>query len=129
MLRLDAGQGVLDRDGEQVALVPKAVALLEVLARHAGKVVSKDELLAAVWPDVTVEEGNLAKVVFTLRKELGDDAIETVPRRGYRLVAAVQLGGPPRAVTPAAYDLYVQGRYFWNRRPGDVVARALECYE
>jgi len=129
VLRLDVGQGVLFRDDDRVVLVPKAVALLEVLARHAGRVVSKDELFAAVWPDVTVEEGNLAKIVFLLRKELGEDAIETVPRRGYRLVAAVQLGGPPRAVAPAAYDLYVQGRYLWNRRPGEVVWRALECFE
>jgi DNA-binding winged helix-turn-helix (wHTH) protein len=111
MLRLDAKQGVLFRDGERVVLVPKAAALLRALAEHAGRIASKNELMAAVWPDVTVEEGNLAKLVFLLRKELGDASIETVPRRGYRLVAAVQLAEPPRAVDPAAWDLYIQGRY------------------
>jgi tetratricopeptide (TPR) repeat protein len=128
VLRLDVAQGVLLKDGERIVLVPKAAELLRVLSERAGRVVGKDELMAAVWTDVTVEEGNLAKLVFILRKALGDDAIETVPRRGYRLVAPVQLGEPPRKVDPAAYDLYVQGRYFWNRRPGEVVWSALECF-
>lgn len=129
MLRLDEAQGVLLVDGARIVLVPKAATLLRVLAERGGRVVTKDELMAAVWPDVTVEESNLAKLVFVLRKHLGELAIETVPRRGYRLVAPVQLGEPPREVTPAAYDLYLQGRYFWNRRPGDVVWSALECFQ
>jgi tetratricopeptide (TPR) repeat protein len=129
VFRLDAAQGVLFRDGDRVVLVPKAVELLRALAERAGRVASKAELMAAVWPDVNVEEGNLAKLVFTLRKELGEDAIETVPRRGYRLVAAVQLGEPPSTVAAAAWDLYIQGRYLWNRRPGEVVWQARECFE
>src|SRR5260221_14496827 len=83
--RLDLEQHVLLRDGDRVALVPKAIDLLRVLVEREGRVVGKAELMAAVWPDVTVEESNLAKLVFLLRKELGEAAIETVPRRGYRL--------------------------------------------
>ncbi|MBV8762949.1 MAG: winged helix-turn-helix domain-containing protein [Deltaproteobacteria bacterium] len=128
MVRLDEAQGVLLVGGERVVLVPKAATLLRVLAERGGRVVSREELIAAVWPDVVVEDNNLAKLVFTLRKHLGEEAIETVPRRGYRLVAPVQLGAPPSEVSPAAYDLYLQGRYLWNRRPGDVVWAALECF-
>ncbi len=130
MLRLDLGQGVLLRDGERVTLVPKAFELLRVLVEAGGKIVGKDAAMAAVWPDVTVEEGNLAKLVFLLRKELGDEAIETVPRRGYRLARAITATPPPGTrVHPAAYDLYVHGRYLWNRRPGDVVWQALESFQ
>ncbi len=129
MYRLDAAQGVLFCDGEPVTLVPKAVDLLRVLAERAGRVVSKDELMSAVWPDVTVEEGNLAKLVFLLRRELGQQAIETVPRRGYRLAVVVQTEDAPPAISAAAYDLYLEGRLLWNRRPGEVVWRALECFQ
>ena len=130
MLRLDVGQGLLLRDDERVVLVPKAFELLRVLVEHGGRVVGKDALIAAVWPDVTVEDGNLAKLVFLLRKELGDDAIETVPRRGYRLALAIAVTPPPGSrVDPAAYDLYVHGRYLWNRRPGPVVWQALESFQ
>lgn len=129
MWRLDAEQGTLRREGEQIVLVPKAAALLRALADRGGQIVTKDELMAAVWPGVTVEEGNLAKLVFMLRKVLGDEAIETASRRGYRLVAAVQVGTPPHEVNAAAYELYVQGRYYWNRRPGAVTFRALECFQ
>jgi DNA-binding winged helix-turn-helix (wHTH) protein len=130
VLRLDEAQGVLLRDGERVALVPKAYELLRVLAGHAGRIVPKGILMGAVWPDVTVDEGNLAKLIFVLRRELGNDAIETVPRRGYRLLLPVATAAPAGSrVNAAAYDLYVEGRYLWNRRPGDVVWKALECFQ
>jgi tetratricopeptide (TPR) repeat protein len=129
MYRLDVAQGIVVCGTERIVLVPKAFELLRVLAERAGKVVGKAELMAAVWPDVTVEEGNLDKLVFMLRKELGEDAIETVPRRGYRLTLAMHTADTPRAVNPAAYDLYVQGRYLWNRRPGEVVQRSLDSFQ
>ena len=78
---MDTRQGVLFRRGERVDLPPKAVDLLRVLVEQAGRLVSKDTLLSAVWPDVTVEEGNLAKLVFVLRQQVGDAAIQTVPKR------------------------------------------------
>lgn len=93
--RLDPAAGVLTRDGELVLLNPKAVETLAVLVRHHGRVVSKEELMEAVWPDAFVEEANLNVQVSALRKALEDNAddpafVETIPRRGYRFRAEVQ---------------------------------------
>ena len=80
--------------GEAVALESKPLEILLELLRHAGEVVTKDELLDAVWPGVTVVEGSLATAVSKLRKALGGDEqgmIVTIPRIGYRLIAAVEL--------------------------------------
>ena len=75
---------LLEREGQPVALTPKAFDLLAALVEQPGRLVSKDELLRKVWPDTFVEESNLAYNVFALRKALGDTAeegrfIETVP--------------------------------------------------
>jgi Tol biopolymer transport system component len=80
----------LRRDGVDVPLPPKVFELLVLLASRAGRLVTKDELMQALWPDTFVDEANLTQNVFTLRKALGDEAkvIETVPRRGYRFNAA-----------------------------------------
>ncbi len=78
------------KDGEAVSLPPKAFDLLAALVSQHGRLVSKDELLKAVWPDTFVEENNLSVTISTLRKVLGDGYIENVPRRGYRFVAAVE---------------------------------------
>jgi len=88
--RLHLGTRILERDGAPVALQPKAVDLLCALAKGNGAVLTKEELLHEVWPGAFVEEGNLAKLVFLLRRELGDGPagkpwIETLPKRGYRL--------------------------------------------
>lgn len=93
----------LQRDGEPVALAPKAFEMLLVLVRHAGQALSKDELMAEVWPDAFVEEANLAVHISMLRKALGErpdggQYIETLPRRGYRFAAEVR----PVAEDPAA---------------------------
>ncbi len=111
--RIDRTERVLRRGAQVIALAPKAVETLFVLAANGGRVVEKDELIKRVWPDTFVEEGGLARNISLLRKVLGrgpDDAeyIETVPRRGYRLVAHVtEVGedaGPSRslAVLPLA---------------------------
>ena len=70
---------------------------LRVLVENAGRLVTKEELLQAVWPDTAVEENNLNHNVSILRKALGEKAvgqafIETVPRVGYRFVAPVEPG-------------------------------------
>src|SRR5688572_2251581 len=85
---LDAGERVLVRDGRLVPLPPKALSTLLVLVRNIGHVVEKDVLMAEVWPDEYVEEGNLAQHICTLRKALGENPnyIETIPRRGYRFL-------------------------------------------
>jgi len=92
--RLDSENRVLVRDGTPVPLAPKASEILLVLVEHAGHLVDKDALINRVWPDAFVEEGNLNKNIFFLRKVLGvwdgeREYIETVPKRGYRFVGPV----------------------------------------
>jgi len=94
--RLDAGERALFYEGKLVSLTPKALDTLCVLVSRAGHVVSKEELMQAVWPDTFVEDGNLSVNIFALRKALGEGTnghnyIETVPRRGFRFVAPVEL--------------------------------------
>ncbi len=92
--RLDSVKRVLVRDGAPVALAPKLAETLLLLVANAGHLVDKDALMKQVWPDAFVEEGNLNKNIFILRKVLGEwdggrEYIETVPKRGYRFVAPV----------------------------------------
>jgi eukaryotic-like serine/threonine-protein kinase len=90
---LRAAEHVLTRGGERVALHPKAFDLLSVLVERHGRVVDKRELLAALWPDTFVEEANLSVQVAAVRKALGPEGasfIETIAKRGYRFVAAVE---------------------------------------
>jgi len=93
--RLDPVEGLLLRDGQAVALTPKAFDTLLVLIESSGHVLGKDELMSRVWPDSYVEETNLAQHISALRKVLGEreqggQYIETVPKRGYRFVAQVR---------------------------------------
>ena len=85
-------------DGEVVALTPKAFAVLRRLVEGGGKLVTKAELLRAGWVDAHVSDGVIKLSILEIRRALGDDSsaprfIETVPRRGYRLIA-------PRSRTP-----------------------------
>jgi pimeloyl-ACP methyl ester carboxylesterase len=104
--RLDPVAGRLYRGGEVVALAPKAFALLQFMTAHAGRLVSKQELLSAVWPGVFVGDAVLKGAVRELRKALADDSheprfIETAHRRGYRFVAAVSAAdAAPSAASP-----------------------------
>jgi len=94
--QLDAREHRLVRNGTEVRLQPKAFEILRVLVEHAGRLVTKDELLRRVWPDALVEENNLNKNISVLRKALDDAGgrchIETVPRVGYRFTADVIQG-------------------------------------
>lgn len=90
--RVDLLTHRLLRDGEVVALQPKAFDTLVVLIQNRGRVVERPALMKTLWPDSFVEEANLTQYVFTLRKALGDQPngqpyIETVPRRGYFFAA------------------------------------------
>jgi DNA-binding winged helix-turn-helix (wHTH) protein len=98
--RFEPSECRLLRDGEVVPLQAKSLDLLFTLLRRAPRLVTKEEILAAVWADAIVEEGNIAFHIAALRKVLdesaGPSAIETVRGRGYRFVpdvAVVQL--PP----------------------------------
>jgi eukaryotic-like serine/threonine-protein kinase len=85
-----SGRALL-RKGEPLTVSPKAFEVLTYLVANAGRVVTKDELLKAVWPDSFVEESNLAQQISGLRKVFGDESklIATVPGRGYQFTANV----------------------------------------
>ena len=89
---LDASQRRLIRSGEDVSLPPKTFELLLHLLQNRGRVLTKDELLEAVWPDVNVVENTLAQRIREIREALGDGAhgarfIKTVPKVGYQFIA------------------------------------------
>lgn len=93
--RVDPEKETLLRAGEAVALTPKTFQILLVLIRNSKEVVTKDELMKAVWPDTFVEESNLTRSIFMLRKALGetpqDRYIVTVPGSGYRFAEGVRM--------------------------------------
>lgn len=120
---LDVGERRLLRGAETVRLSPKAYDVLVLLVRQSGRLVTKDELLAQVWPESFVEEGILNVHVAALRKALGDDTrppayIETVVRSGYRFIAVVSFDpADEKPLTPSAitrpvelYELVGRGR-------------------
>jgi DNA-binding winged helix-turn-helix (wHTH) protein len=99
--RLEPETGLLYRGRERVPLSRKSVAVLRCLLEKAGRVLSKEELLRAVWPDTFVVEENLKVHVLEIRKALGDDVrnplfIETLHGRGYRFIAPVSDEPAPR---------------------------------
>lgn len=108
----DAGDPVakvLFRAGESAALTRKAAETLLVLVEHAGQVMTKDEIRAAVWADRVVDDANLAQNIAVIRKALGVEKgtpayIETFAGRGYRLQSPVDL---------AAASVVAARRFVW----------------
>jgi Tol biopolymer transport system component/DNA-binding winged helix-turn-helix (wHTH) protein len=102
--RLDREQGLLYRGEALVQLPPKAIQTLLALAARPGELVTKEELMRAVWPDTYVEEGNLTLNIHLLRKALKGDGggpqIETVPRRGYRFLTGMRSSTAESAPPP-----------------------------
>ncbi len=93
--RLDATERLLLCGGRVVPLTPKTFDLLLALVSQPNRLLTKEELLRAVWPDTVVEESNLTTNIAQIRKALGEGEnglrfIETVPKRGYRFVAEVR---------------------------------------
>src|SRR5262245_59654778 len=105
---LDTAQQLLTREGTAVPLTPKTFDTLLVLVENHGRLMPKDELMKAVWPDSFVEESNLTQQISMIRRALGETASErryiaTVPGRGYRFAAEVNKISPnPPAPTPPA---------------------------
>ena len=103
--RVDPAAYTLQRAGEPVPLSPRPFDLLVHLLRNPRRLVTKDELLDALWPGVAVTENTLTRAVSALRQALGDTpgaprCIETVPRRGYRWIARTGLDGPAAQSPP-----------------------------
>jgi len=106
--RFDPENHLLERDGGQISLTPKAFEILHVLVQNGSRLTTKEELMRRVWPDSFVEEANLTVNISALRKQLGETPdgqqyIETVPRKGYRFavpVTQIPENNPPVASHP-----------------------------
>jgi DNA-binding winged helix-turn-helix (wHTH) protein/tetratricopeptide (TPR) repeat protein len=111
--RIDPARETLLKEGVAVPLTPKTFQILLVLVRHGKEIVTKDDLMKTVWPDTFVEEANLSRNIFMLRKALGETAqdhryIVTVPGRGYRLAENVHLVPGQEFAIAAASQTRVQ---------------------
>lgn len=107
--RLDAEAMVLTQDGVATPLGPRGVAVLAALVSRAGEYVEKASIVEAAWPDVVVEEANLAVQISAIRRVLaqvpeGEHWIETLPRRGYRFVGPVTRRAKPSLAVAASVD-------------------------
>jgi TolB-like protein/DNA-binding winged helix-turn-helix (wHTH) protein/Flp pilus assembly protein TadD len=106
---LDRDRGCLLLDGNEIALRPKTFAVLHYLIENSGRLVSKDELFAAVWPNLVITDDALVQSIGELRRALGDDGprlIRTIPRRGYRFESdvspAAAIGQSPADAAPVS---------------------------
>ena len=100
---LDLKRQQLLRDGAVVELRPKSFDVLRYLSVNSGRVVSKDEMFAAVWPGVTVSDNSLVQCISEIRQVLGEEGqalIRTVPRRGYMFVGDEGAGSGSATVVP-----------------------------
>ncbi|MFH0301969.1 winged helix-turn-helix domain-containing protein [Bradyrhizobium sp. 31Argb] len=128
-------------DGEAVRLRPKALEMLQLFAANAGRVLSKEELMEAVWPNVHVGEDSLFQCIREIRTALGDDrrqTIKLVSGRGYLFAAevsikppapavAVQASAEPIASAEPATEITTPRRLFGLRRPVAAAAAAALC--
>src|SRR4029453_5289996 len=92
--RLDLVNQCLWRGDERITLMPKPFAVLTYLVEHAGRLVTHEELLSAIWPDTYVQPEVLRRYILEIRRVLGDSAetphfIQTFPKRGYQFVGAL----------------------------------------
>ena len=110
---LDPGRRTLSRADSPVSLTPRAFDVLSFLAQNPNRLVTKEELLQAVWGDTFVEEGNLTRYVSHLRKALSDASddtglIVTIARKGYQFTARVTVvAGEPDIATHATLQAAV----------------------
>lgn len=100
------------RGGETVPLPPKAAALLQLFLERQGAVLKKDDIFTALWPNETVEESNLSRNIYLLRKTLTQHApdeqfIETLPKIGYRFLAQAReiVPSPVSDPTPESFGV------------------------
>src|SRR6202161_2194888 len=104
---LDPGRRSLSRAASPISVTPKAFDLLHYLVQNPNRLVTKEELLQAVWGDAFVEEGNLTQYISHLRKALGDNSEEsrlivTISRKGYQFAGEVTVTQAGSNVNPAA---------------------------
>ena len=124
VFELHPSERQLYRKGKRVALPPKAFDALLLLVTNAERLVRKEELTRALWPDTFVEEANLTNIVVTLRKVLGKPAIETVSKFGYRFTLPVT--GEP-GVDDRVYATFVRAKQTFTAR-ADAVRAARDLF-
>src|ERR1700676_902436 len=112
---LDPGRRTLSRADSPISLTPKAFDVLLFLAQNPNRLVTKEELLQAVWGDTFVEEGNLTQYISHLRKALGDNSedsrlIVTIARRGYQFTADVPVSEAGDTAIQAAVQVSIAER-------------------
>lgn len=115
----------LHRRQKAVALPPKAFDALLLLVRNAERLVRRDALIEALWPDTYVTDANLTNVIVSLRKILGREAIQTVSKFGYRFSMPV-LGEP--GIDQAMYATFLQAKELAGVRSLDSTARARDLF-
>ena len=133
--RADSDKQALSRDGQPIALTPKAFQLLIALVRRSNQTVSKDELMQSVWPDTFVEETNLTRNIFALRKALGETEqnryIITVQGQGYRFAEEVHVVPEGELSLVAAMSstvrVKIEERSLWLRISVAAVVLLLVC--
>src|SRR6185503_5797978 len=89
---LDLTRGCLFRDNDEIKLRPKSFETLRYLVENSGRLISKNELIEAVWPDTSVTDDSLVQCLIDVRRALGENGqqiVKTVPRRGYIFKAEV----------------------------------------
>jgi len=101
---LDLRRGSLRSGNAEIELRPKSFLLLRYLVENSGRLVSRGELLKALWPNVIATDESVTRCVSDVRMALGDSAqriIKTLPKRGYVLTASVFEPGPPSPSGPS----------------------------
>jgi DNA-binding winged helix-turn-helix (wHTH) protein/tetratricopeptide (TPR) repeat protein len=138
----DVPEGRLVRDGQPVAITPKAFEALVVLLTRRGQLVTRQQLLDELWPDTYVSDANLTGTMWMVRRALGrpDKWIETVPKRGYRFVgnasetrrltdAVEHVTSRPGTANIRAYRLCLEGRNLCHAWPTMAFHPSRECFE
>lgn len=128
--RLDVQERLLMRHQDAIHLPPKAFETLLVLVENRGHLLAKQELMNKIWAETFVEEGNLALHISTLRKVLDDlqehpQYIETVPRYGYRFVAAVKEHGREKVEAGPNQELAAPPARVMEESPAQVAGEAV----
>ena len=122
---LNPGERILSRGVEPLPLAPKAFDALLCFVRNAEHLVSKRDLMDTLWPDTFVSEANLTNTVVSLRKVLGQDAIKTVSKHGYRFMLPVQ--GEP-GIAREIYERFARAKGLTAERSLESMKRARALY-
>ena len=116
-LQIDPGSGLVSGPGGRETLAPRVMDVLVLLNRRAGQVVSREQILAELWPKRIVTDDAVNRCIYLLRKQLSRaaddpryrDLIETLPKRGYRLRKEMPWLGPQSGYRA----LSVRSRHLW----------------